>query len=73
LDPSIHRRRHFAFHLVMGALRPPVVTLTEGRVPVGGEAVSWAVPPLSILCRSAPLVHHGSRFRIQVPVGWGPL
>jgi hypothetical protein len=30
LDPSIHRRWHLAFHLVTGALRPPVVTLAEG-------------------------------------------
>jgi hypothetical protein len=45
LDPSIHRRWHLAFHLVMGALRPPVVILAEGRVLVGGRAVSHAVPP----------------------------
>jgi hypothetical protein len=44
-DPSIHRRWHFTFHLEVGALRPPVVTLAEGRVPVGGGAVSQAVPP----------------------------
>jgi hypothetical protein len=29
---------------VTGALRPPVVTLAEGRVLVGGGAVSRAVP-----------------------------
>jgi hypothetical protein len=45
LDPSIHRRRYLAFHLVTGALRPPVVTLAESRVLVGGRAVSQAVPP----------------------------
>jgi hypothetical protein len=27
-----------------GTLRSPVVTLAEGRVLVGGGAVSWAVP-----------------------------
>jgi hypothetical protein len=30
---------------VTGALRPPVVTLAEGRVLIGDGAVSWAVPP----------------------------
>jgi hypothetical protein len=44
-DPSIYRRWHLAFHLEAGALRLPVVTLAEGRVPVGGRAVSRAVPP----------------------------
>jgi hypothetical protein len=45
-DPSIHRRWHLAFHLEMGALRPPVVTFAEGRVLAGGGAVSQAVPSL---------------------------
>jgi hypothetical protein len=43
-DPSIHRSWHLTFHLAAGALKPPVVTLAEGRVPVGGGAVSQAVP-----------------------------
>jgi hypothetical protein len=39
-DPSIHRRWHPAFHLEMGALRPPVVTLAE-------RAGLWRVVGLS--------------------------
>jgi hypothetical protein len=72
-DPSIHRRWHLAFHLEVGALRPPVVTLAEGRVLVGGGVISQAVPLLSNLCRSPPPVHDGSKLRMQAPVVGGPL
>jgi hypothetical protein len=65
-------RWHLVFHLVMGALRPPVVTLAEGRSQLG-VGLSPSCPPLSILSRSAPLFHHGSKFRIQALVRWGPL
>jgi hypothetical protein len=43
-DPSIHRKWHPIFHPEIGALRPPVVTFAEGRVPVGAGAVSRALP-----------------------------
>jgi hypothetical protein len=38
-----------------------------------GARVSPGLSPLNILCRSAPPVHHGIKFRIQSPIRWGPL
>jgi hypothetical protein len=70
-DPSIHKRWHLTFHLEAGALRPPVVTFAERIGSQLGVGLSPKLSPLSsILCRNAPPVHRGSRFRIQAPVRW---
>jgi hypothetical protein len=70
-DPPIHRRWHLAFHLEMGALRPPVATLAEKAGSWLGVGLSPGLSPLSIFCRSAPPLHHGSKLKIQAPVRWG--
>jgi hypothetical protein len=48
---------------VAGALRPPVVTLAEHRVPVGGGAVSW---PFSAEVPLLPTMVASSGYRPQL-------
>jgi hypothetical protein len=51
-DASIQGRWHPAFHLDMGALRPPICSM----VSEGARDVSWVVPLFDTLCGSVPPV-----------------
>jgi hypothetical protein len=46
LDPSIQGRWHLTFHPEMGALRPPMVALTDGAWSRKGLGLSAGLPSL---------------------------